>query len=299
MDISPQQTFLLFSKYSTGCGKLLEIMNSSGVNFSFVQPICIDNQKIREKVVQDPRYNIRVVPTILCFYVGGNVETYEGENAFSWIQNMVKKYTPDIAPASQEYSQVTLPEEESQEERQEERQRRPDGRPMEVESQEPEEELIVKKRTVKGTEEMRRKIEQEREQYDQEIEQKSDDPRRRNTKVKTRPKPQKTSIEDLGEDPDEDPEEIIAERGDRFQNVAQPRRIRKGHAEYEESEDLYGGEEIPRAGPRGSVKNTAEKSIKPKGDIKSQAEAFESERKAIEKEFSNPSKRDNPQFRRP
>ena len=80
---------LLMSKYSDNCSKLMKIMKSSELNFSFIDTIFIDNAKIRESVISKKDYNITSVPTILVFKPG-QVQKFDNMRAFQWIQQTIK-----------------------------------------------------------------------------------------------------------------------------------------------------------------------------------------------------------------
>ena len=58
---------LLLSKYSPNCINLLDMLKSSGINFSFIEMIFIDNTKVRQSILNKKDYNITSVPTILVF----------------------------------------------------------------------------------------------------------------------------------------------------------------------------------------------------------------------------------------
>jgi len=67
---------LLYSKYSQSCMQLLSTMERLGANISMV---CLDNQEVRKRVMNDSRLKITVVPTLLSLYDSGVVEKYEGQ----------------------------------------------------------------------------------------------------------------------------------------------------------------------------------------------------------------------------
>ena len=77
---------LLYSKYSSHCKKLMGAMSQYGTN---IPTVCIDNPQIREKVAEDSRLRIKVVPTLLTIYPSGIVEKYEGERV---MQLLIEKY---------------------------------------------------------------------------------------------------------------------------------------------------------------------------------------------------------------
>jgi len=70
---------LFWSKYSTHCKKLIDLINQHEAN---ITKCCIDNNDMRKRLAADTRIKIKVVPTILSIYENGIIEKYEGEKAF-------------------------------------------------------------------------------------------------------------------------------------------------------------------------------------------------------------------------
>ena len=72
---------LLYSKYSESCRQLLQTMQRFGANIAMV---CLDNKEVRQRVMNDKRLNITVVPTLLSLYDTGVVEKYEGSKVMEF-----------------------------------------------------------------------------------------------------------------------------------------------------------------------------------------------------------------------
>jgi thiol-disulfide isomerase/thioredoxin len=81
---------LLLSKYSENCNKMINMMKSSGINFSFIETIFVDNARLRQSILDKKDYNITTVPTILVFKDNYKVEKYDGVNAFQWVEKTVE-----------------------------------------------------------------------------------------------------------------------------------------------------------------------------------------------------------------
>ena len=95
---------LLYSKYSATSKKLMDIMEDSGVNFSAIvalQPLCIDNEKVRNKIIQNQQINVSSVPCILVIFTDGVIEKYDGAHAFNWIEQIIVKHIPHPPPQTQ------------------------------------------------------------------------------------------------------------------------------------------------------------------------------------------------------
>lgn len=70
---------LFWSKYSANSKKLINLMNQYDAK---IESVCIDNETVRKRLVNDKKIGISVVPTILALYQNGVIEKYEGEKAF-------------------------------------------------------------------------------------------------------------------------------------------------------------------------------------------------------------------------
>lgn len=327
--MEPQYSVLLFSKYSQNCNKLFSIMTNSGVNFSQLQSLCIDNENIRKRILDNKQFNISVVPSILSVYSNGNVETYEGVNAFNWVENIIFKLAPPQPVVMQQPMQqpMQVPMQKSlppQRQYIEEDDIRPVTRqrplPRKVGRYEEEEEqdsdINVSKMRTRSSGNDPKGLGEDPEDDGQvlsqkeiaalqrSIEDRGDTPKSRTgeTKVKTRPKMtsrdeiNRTDIDSL---PflDENQEE---EEDDRHRTMKQPRRIRQDQGNYEEDDSLFSGEIIEnRKEPKNTVKPKAQKSTKELNNIKSKADALALDRELDEKHINKPATRSDSEFRRP
>ena len=100
---------LLYSKYSPMSSKLMSALSTCPVDLSTtvgIRPVCIDNEDIRRQILKDKKIEINSVPCLLIAYNTGNVEKYEGSNAFQWIEETVSKYMPRHQPQPQPQPQL-------------------------------------------------------------------------------------------------------------------------------------------------------------------------------------------------
>jgi outer membrane biosynthesis protein TonB len=107
--MDPYTSLLLYSNYSSRSHQLLAALKSSPVDLSTVANmtnICIDNPDIRHRIVNSSNIHITTVPTILLVFNDGTVETYEGKQAFDWVEQAVYNHIPP-QPAPK---QVQIPE---------------------------------------------------------------------------------------------------------------------------------------------------------------------------------------------
>ena len=81
-------SILLYSKYSSKCKKLFDILNKNNINLT-ITSVCIDNKKIRRRVINDKMFLVKEVPTIINIYSNGGAEKYEGIKAFELIESLI------------------------------------------------------------------------------------------------------------------------------------------------------------------------------------------------------------------
>jgi len=100
----PKFTVLLYSKYSSYSKKIMSELNSAGVDFSRVaglQTLCIDNAKVKKRIMDDKQIDIKYIPCILVIYPDGGIEKYDGSSAFEWTEQLILKYAPPSQPQPQ------------------------------------------------------------------------------------------------------------------------------------------------------------------------------------------------------
>ena len=93
---------LFWSKYSSHSKKLITLMNQYNAH---IEKVCVDNSDIRNRILNDKRITISVVPTILAVYTNGIIEKYEGEKAFELLYTAFQK---EVVPTHLE-TQSTSP----------------------------------------------------------------------------------------------------------------------------------------------------------------------------------------------
>ena len=96
---------IFYSKYSDVCTNLLDTVNSLPLNIISrlnIESICIDNESIRSRIVNSNDIEINVVPTLLVIN-NNNIDKYEGEVLFKWIENRVKLF---VEPQQTQQEQV-------------------------------------------------------------------------------------------------------------------------------------------------------------------------------------------------
>lgn len=89
-------TILFYSKYSACCTKLLDILEQSDIDVKDVfdtNMICVDNKNVKNRIRSNKELGITKVPVILRIMDDGNVEKYEGAQAFQWVIEVVNSNT--------------------------------------------------------------------------------------------------------------------------------------------------------------------------------------------------------------
>ena len=93
--MNPKYSILLHSEYSSRCQDFLNIVSQLNLQLQY---LCVDNTKVRQRILEDRTLDIRTVPCLLIIYDNGTVEKYEGEQAFMWLSVLVPR--PEIPKES-------------------------------------------------------------------------------------------------------------------------------------------------------------------------------------------------------
>lgn len=99
--MEPQLSVLLYSKYSALSKRLMNIMNTSDVDFTSkfsMQPLCIDNEEIRNRVLKNKQIEISTVPCLLVIFPDGGIEKYDGVHIFEWVEGIIRQFASPSQP---------------------------------------------------------------------------------------------------------------------------------------------------------------------------------------------------------
>jgi thioredoxin-like negative regulator of GroEL len=98
--------------YSRYCNESLQFLESLEKNTETVKmdirKLCIDNENIRERVL-DSKLGINSVPTILIYHANGEVEKYEENTCFEWLDFIIEKLKPESVPEPVEKKEKLQP----------------------------------------------------------------------------------------------------------------------------------------------------------------------------------------------
>ena len=264
--MEPQLSVLLYSKYSAASKRLENIIQSSGVNIP-LQPVCVDNQLIRERISQNNQIQITSVPCILLIYPDGGIEKFDDAYAFKWVEDIISKVTPQ-RPEMSEQEQWQRQQAHEQRLRVEQEQRRQQERLQQERERERERE------ENKRMYEQQYEEQQYKEQYKEPRERRTPPKKHRRRRVKQRRaepivEPKHTSIDDLPSD-EEDPA-----ASDRYRSRKPVGSIRKGKGNYEISDEMFVGETPDMRNPRRSaVKVSRTNTQSDNNDIMAKAKAL-------------------------
>ena len=92
---------LLYSKYSQHSKNFMDLLQQSPIDFTTLvglNPLCIDNENIRKRIISSSKLNIDIVPCILLIYPDGGVEKYAGITAFNWAEDIIRQNIPSLPP---------------------------------------------------------------------------------------------------------------------------------------------------------------------------------------------------------
>jgi len=92
MCIFLQMDVLLYSKFSHQSNKLLVQLEKTPDLISSLNIVCIDNKKIRDKIINDEKVKIKVLPCLIRLNEEtGNFDIFEGSNAFDFFTKLQQK----------------------------------------------------------------------------------------------------------------------------------------------------------------------------------------------------------------
>jgi hypothetical protein len=101
----------------------MELVRSSGINIGqalSIQTICVDNEQIKQRIVDNSDIAVNTVPCLLLAFPDGGIEKYDGISLFKWFQQSISKYN---RPSQQQIEKMKW-EKQKQKEQEELAQRR-------------------------------------------------------------------------------------------------------------------------------------------------------------------------------
>lgn len=93
--MSADRVYVLCSRYSKACAEFMNVVTNNGIDI--VVPVYIDNPAARKIVAESP-LDIHTVPCVIGS-VNGYMATYEGRDAFEWLNEVAQMYARDPSPS--------------------------------------------------------------------------------------------------------------------------------------------------------------------------------------------------------
>ena len=271
---------LLYSKYSATSKQLMDVMNSSKVDFlksTGLQNLCVDNEEVRNRIIQNKQINITSVPCILVIFPDGIIEKYEGLHTFKWVEEIISSFKSTRAQLSNEQSLNEL----KHLEHLELQKQLAHERQLERDRQDRERDRQDRERREKQ-EERDREREQNREKHET-LEQNREKPREQNREKpreqnRQQPREKQREQSEQNREQNDAPKQhnrkkVVKKQSDNldtFKSIPKPvARIREDSGNYSQIDDLFQGEEVVDV-RRTDKNNTSRKNDSP-NDIMSKA----------------------------
>ena len=72
-----KKSILLYSEYSPNSSKLINFIKENNIELNNLYYLCIDDDKIRDLILKNKQFEIKIVPCLLLFYENGIIEKYD------------------------------------------------------------------------------------------------------------------------------------------------------------------------------------------------------------------------------
>jgi flagellar biosynthesis GTPase FlhF len=237
---------LLYSKYSATSKQLMDVMNSSKVDFlksTGLQNLCVDNEEVRNRIIQNKQINITSVPCILVIFPDGIIEKYEGLHTFKWIEEIISSFKSTRAQISNEQSSNELKHLELQKQLAHERQLDRDR--QDRERREKQQEERERERERDQNREKHETLEQNREKQNEKNRQQQ---REKHSEQQPREKQSEQNREQNDAPKQHNRKKVVKKQSDNldtFKSIPKPvARIREDSGNYSQIDDLFQGEEV-------------------------------------------------------
>lgn len=91
---------IIYSKFAPSCSELLHVIQQTGLNdVIHFNTICIDEKSMRKRVLSNKKFNVKIVPCLITIQKStGVAATYEGQNAFELVNELLMKFFPPPPP---------------------------------------------------------------------------------------------------------------------------------------------------------------------------------------------------------
>ena len=107
----------LYSKFSNACknfNNILDNLDDEILNLISLRNICIDNEKVRKTIINSEKISVQNVPCIIHITDNGQINNYEGEACFQFLNDVVGNYNEMQKRVEEEMSTRLMEEEKQQ-----------------------------------------------------------------------------------------------------------------------------------------------------------------------------------------
>lgn len=94
---------LFYSKSNKKSVELYKVIKSLNIGMELIS---VDSEKVREMLLNDDRFGIDRVPSILLIYDNGHFKTFIGESLDNWVQELVENVTNQQQPQQAQQTQM-------------------------------------------------------------------------------------------------------------------------------------------------------------------------------------------------
>jgi len=109
---------VIYSKYSQHCKKFMNTLNKLNIGLN-INYLSVDNPTSRNRILSNKKLNIKNVPCILAvFPETGNVDVYEGNDSFIWLNEQQQKILEEQKRQQQLQHQQQLQQQQLQQQQQ-------------------------------------------------------------------------------------------------------------------------------------------------------------------------------------
>ena len=278
--MEPQHSVFLYSKYSPSCKRLITFLESNGIDAGNLnlQFLCVDNDKVRTRIMNAENFDVTAVPCILIIFPDGGVEKYEGPHAFRWIEEIVSRLTPPPPPSRPPPQPIHQPPPPQQEEYQP---------PQDLKGEDYESRLQHPPREYQQEPEERPPP--QRRAHPSQVSNESINPSRKKSKSRRPPmrpitedEPGHSEVTSIDNIPLDDEQDEISDRHRSGKPIA---RLRKNKGNYENGDNMFGDHAIDnRMAPASAVRKIQATLAKDPSSLMARADALRKGREQINKE---------------
>ncbi len=211
----------------------MNTIQTSGIDFTTqfsLQSLCIDNEKIRKRIIENKQIQVTSVPCLLLIFPDGGIEKYDGGHAFEWVEDIIRKFAPPQQPQPQQSEEENWRKQQA------------------IEQQKlSEEKNKINKERSQTREKNRKKYEKQYEGFDTD-----EDERERPTTPTKKNRIKREQVTPIDELPSDEDDEVNA---DRYRSKRPVGRIRIDEGNYEDGDELFKGQKADtRRSLRSAVK---------------------------------------------